>query len=334
MNVLIYAVLAVIVVGALGFAFVPSLSGSSRADKRMKALQGDIQANRRNADAARTRDVRRRQIQDTLKQQNEALGKVRKNVPLQDRIYQAGMKLKARDWVRNQIIVGIVITVLCFVIQLPTMDLAGIPVPLFHVIFGLAGGYLLPRFYMGWRRKRHQNAYLNELPNAVEAIVRGVKSGLPLNDSMRLVAKEAKEPIKTEFQKVLDQQALGKTTAEAVAVLFDRMPLPEVNFFVVVITVQQQAGGNLSEALGNLSRVLRNRKKMKQKIKAMSSEAKASAGIIGSLPFIVSILVTLTTPTYLLPLFTTTTGQIWLGIASFLMFIGGFIMNRMIQFDF
>src|SRR3569833_403832 len=144
MNVLIYAVLAVIVVGALGFAFVPSLSGSSRADKRMKALQGDIQANRRNADAARTRDVRRRQIQDTLKQQNAALGKVRKNVPLQDRIYQAGMKLKARDWVRNQIIVGIVITVLCFVIQLPTMDLAGIPVPLFHVIFGLAGGYLLP----------------------------------------------------------------------------------------------------------------------------------------------------------------------------------------------
>ena len=130
------------------------------------------------------------------------------------------------------------------------------------------------------------------------------------------------------------QQSLGKSTNEAVQVLFERMPLPEVNFFVVVITVQAQAGGNLSEALSNLSRVLRNRKKMKQKIKAMSSEAKASAGIIGSLPFIVSILVTLTTPTYLLPLFTTTTGQIWLGIASFLMFIGGFIMNRMIQFDF
>ena len=97
------------------------------------------------------------------------------------------------------------------------------------------------------------------------------------------------------------------------------MPLPEVNFFVVVITVQQQAGGNLSEALGNLSRVLRNRKKMKQKIKAMSSEAKASAGIIGSLPFIVAILVTLTTPGYLLPLFTTPIGMIWLGIAVVMM---------------
>jgi tight adherence protein B len=133
---------------------------------------------------------------------------------------------------------------------------------------------------------------------------------------------------------VLDQQQMGKSTTEAIQVLFERMPLPEVNFFVVVISVQQQAGGNLSEALGNLARVLRNRKKMKQKIKAMSSEAKASAGIIGSLPFIVSILVTLTTPSYMLPLFTTTIGQIWLGIAALLMFMGGFMMNRMIQFDF
>jgi tight adherence protein B len=334
MNVLVYALLAVVGVVALGFAFVPSLMGSSRADKRMKALQGDIQANRRAADTVRTRDSRRKQIQDTLKQQNEALGKAKRKVPLQDQIYQAGMKIKARDWIRNQIIVGIVIVVICFVMQIPTTDVAGFPIPLFHVIFGGAGAYLLPRFWMGQRRKRHQAAYLDELPNAVEAIVRGVKSGLPLNDSMRLVAKESKEPIKTEFQKVLDQQSLGKSTSEAVGLLFDRMPLPEVNFFVVVITVQQQAGGNLSEALGNLSRVLRNRKKMKQKIKAMSSEAKASAGIIGSLPFIVAILVSLTTPTYLLPLFTTTTGQIWLGIAFIMMFFGGFIMNRMIQFDF
>ena len=121
---------------------------------------------------------------------------------------------------------------------------------------------------------------------------------------------------------------------EAVAILFERMPLPEVNFFVVVITVQQQAGGNLSEALGNLSRVLRNRKKMKQKIKAMSSEAKASAGIIGSLPFLVAILVTLTTPGYLLPLIQTPIGKIWLGIAVVMMGTGIFIMNKMIQFDF
>ena len=325
MSPLVYAVLATIAVAAAGFAFVPSmLGGSSRADKRMKALQGDIQANRRNAETSRDRDARRKQIQETLKAQNDAFGS-KKKVALQDQIYQAGMKIQARDWIRNQIIIGIVLAVVCFLLQVDWY---------FAIIFGAAGGYLLPRFWMSRRRKKHQAAYLDELPNAVEAIVRGVKSGLPLNDSMRLVAKEAKEPIKTEFQKVLDQQTMGKSTSEAIQTLFDRMPLPEVNFFVVVITVQQQAGGNLSEALGNLARVLRNRKKMKQKIKAMSSEAKASAGIIGSLPFIVAILVSLTTPTYMVPMFTTTMGLMWLGIAAILMSIGVWIMAKMVSFDF
>src|SRR5690606_21724444 len=121
-----------------------------------------------------------------------------------------------------------------------------------------------------------------------EAIVRGVKSGLPLNDSMKIVARDVKEPVKTEFARVLDQQSVGKSMTEAIQILLDRVPVPEVNFFVVVITVQQQAGGNLSEALTNLSRVLRNRKKMQAKVKAMSSEAKASAMIIGALPFVVA----------------------------------------------
>ena len=325
MSLLVYVILGMVGLGALAMAFVPSMLGSSRADKRMKALQGDIQANRRNAETVRTREDRRKQIQQTLRVQNEALGKAKRRVPLQDQIYQAGMKIKARNWITNLVIIGAVVTLLCFFLQVPIY---------LCPVFGVAVGYLGGRFWLGRRRKKHQNAYLDELPNAVEAIVRGVKSGLPLNDSMRLVAKEAKEPIKSEFARVIDQQSLGKATTEAIQMLFERMPLPEVNFFVVVISVQQQAGGNLSEALGNLSKVLRNRKKMKQKIKAMSSEAKASAGIIGSLPFIVAILVTLTTPSYMVPLFTTQIGLIWLGIAVILMSIGGFMMNRMIQFDF
>jgi len=324
MSPLILALLVIVGVGAAGFALAPAMFGSRRADKRMRALQGDIQANRREADATRSREDRRKQIQQTLRVQNETIGKKRRT-SLQDQIYQAGMKTKVSAWVRNQVIVGAIVALICFFLQVPL---------LFCPVFGVAAGYLLPKFYLGQRTKRHQSAYLEELPNAVEAIVRGVKSGLPLNDSMRLVAKEAKEPIKSEFQRVIDQQALGKSTTEAVQMLYDRMPLPEVNFFVVVITVQQQAGGNLSEALGNLSRVLRNRKKMKQKIKAMSSEAKASALIIGSLPFIVALLVTLTTPSYMVPLFTTQIGLIWLGIAFILMSIGAFMMNRMIQFDF
>jgi tight adherence protein B len=325
MTPIILAVLAIVTVGAAGFALVPSLMGSGRADKRIRALRGDIQANRREADATRTREQRRKDIQATLKQQTALIEKRRKRIPLQDQIFQAGMKIKRAAFIRNQAIVGVVLFVICFVLQVPL---------LFALVFGVAGGYLLPKMYLGFRRKRFQNAFLDELPNAVEAIVRGVKSGLPLNDSMRVIAKEVKEPVRSEFQRVLDQQAIGKSMSEAVQILFERVPLPEVNFFVVVITVQQQAGGSLSEALGNLARVLRNRKKMKQKVKAMSSEAKASAGIVGSLPFIVAILVTMTTPTYLLPLVQTPIGMVWLGIAAVLMLTGIFIMNRMVQFDF
>jgi tight adherence protein B len=325
MSPLIYALLAALAIGAAGFALVPALLGSNRADKRMKALQGDMQANRRESNAARDRESRRKNVQAVLKTQTDTLANAKKRVPLQGLIFQAGMRIKARDFIRNQVIVGAVVAILLFVVQVPWY---------YAVIFGAAGGYVAPRWWLGQRRKRYQNRFLDELPNAVEAIVRGVKSGLPLNDSIRLVSKEAKEPVKSEFGRVLDQQAVGKSMAEAVTILFDRIPLPEVNFFIVVITVQQQAGGNLSEALGNLSRVLRNRKAMKLKIKAMSSEAKASAGIIGSLPFIVAILVSLTSPTYLLPLVTTTTGQVWLGIAVLMLSTGIFIMKKMVAFDF
>jgi tight adherence protein B len=325
MTPLILGFLAVVTVSALGFALVPSLLTGSRADKRIKALRGDVQANRREANATRTRESRRKEIQQTLKQQTDLLEKRKKRVPLQDQLYQAGMKIKRNACIRNCVIIGLVIFAAMFLLQVPI---------LFSLVFGIAGGYLLPRVFLGHRRRRFQNAFLDELPNAVEAIVRGVKSGLPLNDSMRVVSNETKEPVKSEFQRVLDQQAIGKSMAEAVTILFDRVPVPEVNFFVVVITVQQQAGGNLSEALGNLARVLRNRKKMKQKVKAMSSEAKASAGIVGSLPFVVAILVTLTTPGYMLPLIQTPIGLVWLGIAALLMGTGIFVMYRMVQFDF
>jgi len=324
-NPIILVILAGVSLATLAFALAPSFMGASRADKRRKALQGNIQLNRREALAERSRADRRKQVQAALKGQTDALNEQKKRVPLPAQLYQAGLKIKPAAFIRNSVILGIAVAVLTFFLQVPIY---------FAVIFGVASGYLLPKLYVGNRRKSFQNKFLDELPNAVEAIVRGVKSGLPLNDSMRVVAKESKEPLKSEFQRVLDQQAVGKTMAEAIVTLYERVPVPEVNFFIVVITVQQQAGGNLSEALTNLSRVLRNRKKMKAKVKAMSSEAKASAGIIGSLPFVVAILVTLTSPNYLAPFFTTPIGMLWLGIAFIMLSMGVFVMYRMVQFEF
>lgn len=324
MTTILLVILAMVTVGAAGFALVPSALGGGRAEKRRKALQGDMRVNRLEASAARSRDERRKSVQQALKSQTDALN-ARKRVTLPQLLFQAGMTTKPAAFIRNSVIFGVAVTVVLAIVQ----------VPLFLApVFGVAAGYLLPRWWVGRKRKKYQDMFLDELPNAVEAIVRGVKTGLPLNDSIRVVAKDAKEPVKSEFGRVLDQQAFGLSMTEAVTVLLDRVPLPEVNFFVVVITVQQQSGGNLSEALGNLAKVLRNRKKMKHKIKAMSSEAKASAGIIGSLPFFVGTLVSVVSPTYLLPLFTTTLGHIWLGVGVVMLASGIFVMNRMIQFDY
>lgn len=320
---ILLAVLAVIAVGAAGFALVPSALGNSRADKRLKAYQGDIRTSRRELDVNRTRDARRKTVQQALKAQTDELN-AKKRVTLPDLIFQAGMTISPGAFIRNSCIFGAGLFVVLLITQVPYY---------FAAIFAVAGAYLLPRFYVKRRRKKYQNQFLDELPNAVEAIVRGVKTGLPLNDSMRVVAKDTKEPVKSEFGRVLDQQSFGFSMTESVQILLDRVPLPEVNFFVVVISVQQQAGGNLSEALGNLARVLRNRKKMKQKVAAMSSEAKASAGIIGSLPVFVSIMVSVISPEYLSPLISTPIGNIWLGVAALMMCMGAFVMNRMIQFE-
>lgn len=320
---ILLAILAVIAVGAAGFALVPSALGNSRADKRLKAYRGDLRTARREFDADRTRDARRKTVQQALKAQTDELN-AKKRIKLPDLIFQAGMTISPATFIRNSVIFGAVLFVVLLIVQVPYY---------FSAIFALAGGYLLPRLYVMRRRKKYQNMFLDELPNAVEAIVRGVKTGLPLNDSMRVVAKDTKEPVRSEFGRVLDQQSFGFSMTEAVQVLLDRVPLPEVNFFVVVISVQQQAGGNLSEALGNLARVLRNRKKMKQKVAAMSSEAKASAGIIGALPIVVAIMVSVVSPEYLVPLVAVPIGQIWLGVAALMMCLGVFVMNRMVQFE-
>ncbi len=324
MSPIILGILVVIVVGALGAAFAPSLAGNGRADKRIKAFSGAGTRGNLTASAPKT-DARRKSVSEVLNSQNQLKKNQKKRVPLQMQLFQAGMKLKKGAFIRNSIILGVVAFIILFVFGLA---------PLYAGVFAIAIAYLGPKWYLGRRRKKYQKRFLDELPNAVEAIVRGVKTGLPLNDSLRLVAKEVKEPVRSEFAKVIDAQSMGTSMEDAVAMIYERIPLSEVNFFVVVISVQQKSGGNLSEALSNLARVLRDRKKMAAKVKAMSSEAKASAMIIGSLPFIVAALVSFVTPNYLQPLFTTTPGYIALGIAAVMMSIGIFIMNRMVQFDY
>jgi Flp pilus assembly protein TadB len=201
---------------------------------------------------------------------------------------------------------------------------------------GLAfgAGFGLPRWLLAYLKKRREKNFLKALPDAVDVIVRGIKAGLPLFDSIKVVAADASEPLRSEFLAIIETQAIGMPLGEACGRLFERMPLPEANFFGIVVAIQQKSGGNLSEALGNLSKVLRDRKKMADKIQAMSMEAKASAGIIGSLPPIVMLLVYLSTPDYISLLWTHPTGQLMLVGCVIWMSIGIFVMKRMINFDF
>jgi tight adherence protein B len=241
------------------------------------------------------------------------------------RIAQAGLTWSKRQFILISATIGFVL----FMVAL-TIGPGLVPA----IAIGFAGAFGVPRWLLSYLKKRREVKFLDNFPDAVDIIVRGVKAGLPLLDCMKMVATEAPEPIKTEFRVIVDTQAIGMPLGEACNKLYERTPLPEANFFAIVVSIQQKAGGNLSEALGNLSRVLRDRKKMKAKIRAMSQEAKASAGIIGSLPIAVMILVSLTSKDYITLLFTEPLGHLMLAGSAFWMMCGVLVMRKMINFDF
>lgn len=309
-----------------GFLYGRIERQASAERRRTQVAAPSIDAERARAAAAPS--ARRRTVQDTLKdlevkQKHKASKST--NPPMQLRLAQAGLSLPIGRFYAYSALTGVVIMAVCFLAGFPLLLVLGA---------GFVGAVGLPRFVVNFIRKKRHAAFIDELANAVEVIVRGVKAGLPLNDCLRMIASEAKEPVKSEFRLVIEAMQLGMPIDEAVTRMYERVPLPETNFFGIVLAIQSKAGGNLSEALGNLAKVLRERKKMRAKIQAMSMEAKSSAAIIGSLPIIVTVLVYLTSPDYIMVLFVTPIGQIIVGISLLWMLVGIFIMKRMIAFDF
>jgi tight adherence protein B len=313
---LMIAVLLALALGGLTFVL---MSGDSRAKKRQDALKKGSEKTLAGID----RNARRKQVADSLKELEERSS--RKKVSLQSKITQAGLSLTSRQFILFSAGAGVGLGVLVFLLSHNPLIAAGV------AIIGVLG---LPNFTLSFLRNRRVKNFINEFPNAIDVIVRGVRAGLPLGDCVRIVAGEAAEPVRTEFRIMVESQALGLTLAEAVERSVERMPITEMNFFAIVIAIQAKAGGNLSEALGNLSRVLRERKKMKGKIAAMSMEAKASAGIIGCIPFAVTGMLYASSPDYICLLWTTSHGRIIAGIGLFWMAIGTAVMKKMVSFDF
>ena len=314
--------MAATAIGGLAWVFLyPLLSGEKKAEARRASVSRAEPVARQTDKAQRSR---REQVEGSLKEV-EARRQKEKKVSLSIRLTQAGLDWTPQKFMIISGILGLGCFAAAFLIGGGLLGAVGL---------AFAAGFGLPRWILGFLKKRREKKFLKALPDAVDVIVRGIKAGLPLFESIKVVAADAPEPLKGEFIAIIETQAIGMPLGEACARLFDRMPLPEANFFGIVIAIQQKSGGNLSEALGNLSKVLRDRKKMAEKIQAMSMEAKASAAIIGSLPPIVMLLVYLSTPDYISLLWTHPTGQLMLCGCVFWMSCGIFVMKKMINFDF
>ncbi|MBC7579047.1 MAG: type II secretion system F family protein [Tardiphaga sp.] len=322
MQALALAFLAFTAVGGVAWVFIyPMLSGERKADQRRASVARSEPVAR---PTDRSQRSRREQVESSLKEV-EARRQKAKKVALAIRISQAGLDWSDQKFITISGLLGAAGFATTMIMGGGVLAAAGI---------AFATGLGLPRWVLNFLKGRREKAFLRSLPDAVDVIVRGIKAGLPLFDSIRVVAADANEPLKSEFLAIIETQTIGMPLGEACARLYERMPVPEANFFGIVVAIQQKSGGNLSEALGNLSKVLRDRKKMAEKIQAMSMEAKASAGIIGSLPPIVMLLVYLSTPDYISLLWTHPTGRLMLAGSAIWMSCGIFVMKKMINFNF
>ncbi|MEP2944144.1 MAG: type II secretion system F family protein [Hyphomicrobiales bacterium] len=325
LNVIIIAALIAVGVMLIAVAiFLPKLNTEKRTNNRLQNISKnskDPTARNRGVESAK----RRKTVQASLSEIDEkAKSKAKKKASLALRLNQAGLSISKPTFFILSAVAAVIFALGAFVSQLP---------PLF--IFGAAfvGGVGFPRFVINFLKNRRVKAFTNDLPEAIDIMVRGIKAGLPLLDGMRLVSSEAREPLASEFRGVVEAQQLGLPLGQAIQRINENIPTPETSFLATVITIQQSSGGSLSEALSNLGKILRERKKMRMKVKAISSEAKASAGIIGSLPIVVAGVVAVVSPDYIGRLFETSTGHIVLACAAGMMLTGIAVMRKMINFQ-
>lgn len=327
MGTILIAVLAFVSVAGVGWALAGSGAEKKKVStKRVRHIRRSEQKrSKRKMSALDQASARRKQVQESLKELEEHQKQQRKkSISLKAQIQQAGLSVSPSMFWLMSLGVGIGVFFFLFISHRPI---------LIALALGVGAGLGLPRWILGFMRKKRMKKFSQEFANSIDVIVRGVKSGLPLNECLAIIARESPAPVGPEFKALVEGQGVGVDLPTGLEKMYNRMPLAELNFFAIVLTIQQKTGGNLAEALGNLSDVLRARKMMREKIQAMSSEAKASAMIIGSLPPFVLTIVYVTTPSYMSLMFTETMGQLMLLGGVLWMATGIFVMSRMINFE-
>jgi tight adherence protein B len=320
---MLFIIVAMFTILALGAGVYAFAGGDNGAAKRVTAI-AKPQAGARGGKTPDTAALKRKNVQALLKEIENKSAEKKQKLTLRRRLEQAGLaNVSVRTyWIASGIFSSVA-TFLCW-----ASGQGWLVIPFVSFATGLG----VPRWVLGFLKKRREKAFTAEFANAIDVIVRSVRSGLPTNEALRIVARELPDPCGSEFSRLCESLKVGVTLDQGVKKMYESMPTPEVAFFGIVMTIQQKSGGNLSEALGNLSTVLRDRKRLTGKIKAMSSEAKASAGIIGSLPPGVMGIVYLTTPDYISLLFTEHLGNLMLAFCVFWMGLGIMVMRKMINF--
>ncbi|MCK9992429.1 MAG: tight adherence protein B [Alphaproteobacteria bacterium] len=325
--IIISAILAALSAGGIGYAvFGRKIEESDRIRNRVAAIGGA-----RGSTGVRGREQQRgagggkRNLQAALKDLEAARQGQKKRPNMRQMFAQAGVEWTEQNFIIGSIVAGIVVFLV--MLTLGYGMLLGIPA-------GFAAGFGAPRWVLGYLAKKRQTEFSEQFVNGVDVVVRGVKAGLPIGECMAIIARESPDPLGSEFRTLVEGQKLGVSLTSGLERMMERMPSTELNFFVIVLTIQGQSGGNLSEALGNLSTVLRERKLMKAKIQSMSSEAKASAMIIGALPILVGAAMFFIAPEHIGLLFSTTMGNMMVAGGLSVMGLGIFVMHKMINFDF
>lgn len=311
------------------FAYValyPFVSGDRSTERVLGVAQGNTARGiqRKGGGANESLSKRKQQVSDTIKDM-DAREKAKKKATLRVRLQRAGIDTTPQQFWMASGIAGVAVGVLVY--------LSGSS-ELVSILAAFGGGLGLPSWVLNFLAKRRQAKFESEFANAIDVVVRGVKSGLPLNDCLGIIARESPEPIASEFSTFVEQQRVGMSTPECFDRMMVRMPIQDLNFFAIVISIQQSAGGNLSEALGNLSGVLRDRKRLAGKVKALSAEAKASAMILAALPFLVMLGTYVMTPEYIALLWQRRGGHFMLAFAGVWMTMGILVMRKMINFKY
>ncbi|WP_299007153.1 type II secretion system F family protein [uncultured Caulobacter sp.] len=324
MLFILAGVLGFITIAGLGFAFVGGDSQATKASKRAQMIgSGSAERQARAKPAANPTDVRRQTILKALKEQERKQKKA--TLSIAARMQAAGLGANVRlFWLVSLGLAAVVILIVLVLGQSLWIALGA----------GFAAGLGLPRWVLAVLAQGRIRKFTEAFSDAIDIIVRGIKSGLPLHDCLRIIGQESPEPLAGEFRMLTENVAMGVPLDAALEKMHERMPTNELRFFAIVLAIQQKTGGNLAEALGNLSTVLRARKMMKEKIKALSAEAIASAMIIGCLPPGVVLLISVTSPAYMRPMFTDPRGHLMLLAAAIWMSIGVFVMRKMINFKF